>query len=186
MPSFGHVPQSGVVARQRLTPPLVSGLVPAGHERGSLLHHSAERHLLVAAQGQGDVRDSDAELTEWRPWSLPSLRKAYNEAKRKSRKMGAPRRRSNHKARRSCRFTTGTIRVEAGGGHVTLPRLGTIRVHDRSNSLRERIASGTARILSATVRHERGRWFVGLPGRGEAELGPRGPARLVGRCRPRC
>ncbi|MFG2078594.1 IS607 family element RNA-guided endonuclease TnpB [Nonomuraea maritima] len=60
----------------------------------------------------------------------------------------------------ACRFTTGTIRVDADGRHVTLPRLGTIRVHERTDGLRDRIAAGTARILSATVRHERGRWHV--------------------------
>ncbi len=141
----------------------------------------------------------EAELTPWRPWSLPSLRKAFNEAKRtdprfagwwgenskeaystglanaaaafdnyakskngkrKGKPVGAPRRKSKRKARLACRFTTGAIRVEPDGRHVTLPRLGTIRVHERADALRERIAAGTARILSVTVRHERGRWFV--------------------------
>ncbi|MFI6495736.1 IS607 family element RNA-guided endonuclease TnpB, partial [Streptomyces sp. NPDC050564] len=62
----------------------------------------------------------------------------------------------------ACRFTTGTIRVETGGRHVTLPRLGTIRVHEPTGKLLTRVQAGTARILSATVRHERGRWFVSL------------------------
>ncbi|WP_406368636.1 IS607 family element RNA-guided endonuclease TnpB [Streptomyces sp. NBC_00647] len=140
-----------------------------------------------------------AELTEWRPWSLPSLRKAFNEAKRTDprfaswweenskeaystglanasaafdnyakskngkrcgRRMGAPRFKSKRKARLSCRFTTGTIRVDADGRHVTLPRLGTIRTHEPVAGLLARVQAGTARILSATVRHERGRWFV--------------------------
>jgi putative transposase len=141
----------------------------------------------------------EAELTPWRPWSLPSLRKAFNEAKhadprfadwwaenskeaystgltnaaaafdnyskskrgkRQGRKVGSPRFKSKRKARLSCRFTTGTIRVDVDGRHVTLPRLGTVRVHERADNLRDRLAAGTARILSATVRHERGRWFV--------------------------
>ncbi|WP_406364606.1 IS607 family element RNA-guided endonuclease TnpB [Streptomyces sp. NBC_00645] len=139
------------------------------------------------------------ELTEWRPWSLPSLRKAFNEAKRTDprfaswweenskeaystglanasaafdnyakskngkrcgRRMGAPRFKSKRKARLSCRFTTGTLRVDADGRHVTLPRLGTIRTHEPVAGLLARVQAGTARILSATVRHERGRWFV--------------------------
>ncbi|MFI6495724.1 IS607 family element RNA-guided endonuclease TnpB [Streptomyces sp. NPDC050564] len=138
-------------------------------------------------------------LTEWRPWSLPTLRKAFNEAKhtdprfahwwaenskeayntglanaaaafdnyaksrqgkRKGRKVGMPRRKSKRKARLACRFTTGTIRIEADGRHVTLPRLGTIRLHEKAEGLREPIAAGTARILSASIRYERGRWFV--------------------------
>ncbi|WP_256960368.1 IS607 family element RNA-guided endonuclease TnpB, partial [Streptomyces scabiei] len=138
-------------------------------------------------------------LTEWRPWSLPSLRKAFNQAKhadprfcgwwednskeaystglagaaaafdnyakskqgkRRGKQVGMPRFKSKRKARLSCRFTTGTIRVEADGRHVTLPRLGTIRVHEPTAKLLNRVQAGTARILSATVRHERGRWLV--------------------------
>ncbi|MGW0631525.1 IS607 family element RNA-guided endonuclease TnpB [Streptomyces sp. NPDC002758] len=138
-------------------------------------------------------------LTQWRPWSLPALRKAFNaikttdarfanwweenskeayntglsnaaaafdnyakskQGKRRGKKVGTPRFKSKRKARLACRFTTGTIRVEQDGRHVTLPRLGTMRVHERADSLRDRITAGTARILSATVRHERGRWFV--------------------------
>ncbi|MEU9837562.1 IS607 family element RNA-guided endonuclease TnpB [Streptosporangium sp. NPDC048047] len=139
------------------------------------------------------------ELTSWRPWSLPSLRKAFNEAKRtdpmfsawweenskeayntglanaaaafdnyakskqgkrKGARMGAPRFKSKRKARLSCRFTTGTIRIDTDGRHVTLPRLGTIRTHEPTVKLLACVQAGTARILSATVRHERGRWLV--------------------------
>lgn len=71
-----------------------------------------------------------------------------------------PRYKSKRKARLSCRFTTGILRVGADGRHVTLPRLGAIRVHECADTLRDRLAAGTARILSATVRYERGRWFV--------------------------
>ncbi|MFF3469237.1 IS607 family element RNA-guided endonuclease TnpB [Streptomyces sp. NPDC002619] len=138
-------------------------------------------------------------LTQWRRWSLPALRKAFNaikttdarfanwweenskeayntglanaaaafdnyakskQGKRRGKKVGTPRFKPKRKARLACRFTTGTIRVEQDGRHVTLPRLGTMRVHERADSLRDRITAGTARILSATVRHERGRWFV--------------------------
>ncbi|MHB9858127.1 IS607 family element RNA-guided endonuclease TnpB [Streptomyces sp. YIM S03343] len=141
----------------------------------------------------------ETELTGWRPWSLPSLRKAFNvakhvdprfagwwqenskeaystglanasaafdnyarskNAKRRGRKIGMPRFKAKRKARLSCRFTTGTIRVEADGRHVTLPRLGTIRTHEPTASLLARVQAATARILSATVRHERGRWFA--------------------------
>ncbi|MET9896987.1 IS607 family element RNA-guided endonuclease TnpB, partial [Streptomyces sp. NPDC006465] len=141
----------------------------------------------------------EADLTEWRPWSLPALRKAFNAAKhtdprfaswweenskeaystglanaaaafdnyakskqgrRKGKRVGMPRFKSKRKARLSCRFTTGTIRVDADGRHVTLPRLGVIRTHEPTGKLLSRVQAGTARILSATVRHERGRWFV--------------------------
>ncbi|MFB7757665.1 IS607 family element RNA-guided endonuclease TnpB [Streptomyces sp. NPDC056121] len=141
----------------------------------------------------------EAGLTQWRPWSLPSLRKAFNAAKhtdprfahwwaenskeaystglanasaafdnyakskqgkRHGPKMGAPRFKSKRKARLACRFTTGTIRVDADGRHVTLPRLGTIRTCEPTVKLLTRIQAEKARVLSATVRHERGRWFV--------------------------
>ncbi|SCE54881.1 putative transposase, partial [Streptomyces sp. di188] len=131
-------------------------------------------------------------LTEWRPWSLPALRKAFNEAKhtdprfsawweenskeaystglanasaafdnyakskngkRKGARMGVPRFKPKRKARLACRFTTGVIRVDADGRHVTLPRLGTIRTHEPTVKLLARVQAGTARILSATVRH---------------------------------
>lgn len=130
---------------------------------------------------------SDADLTPSVSWSLYSLRKAWNAAKdtvapwwrecskeafntgldalaraldawsksrrgkRKGRPVGFPRFRSKRKARPSVRFTTGAIRCETT--HAVLPRLGRIKLHERS------VATG-ARVLSATVRFERGRWFV--------------------------
>ncbi|MEV6655055.1 IS607 family element RNA-guided endonuclease TnpB [Streptomyces sp. NPDC051219] len=150
-------------------------------------------------KAEGTYGVLDDQLTPWRPWSLPALRKAFNETKRtdprfaawweenseeayntglanaaaafdsyskskrgrrRGKPVGMPRRKSKHKARLSCRFTTGTIRLEADRRHVTLPRLGTIRTHESTRKLERRVANGTARLLSATVRHERGRWFV--------------------------
>ncbi|QDO05252.1 IS607 family element RNA-guided endonuclease TnpB [Streptomyces sp. S1D4-23] len=152
-------------------------------------------------RAEGSYNIPEAELTQWRPWSLPALRKAFNAAKhtdprfadwwqenskeaystglanaaaafdnyskskrgqRKGTRVGMPRFKSKDRARPACRFTTGTIRVEADHRHVTLPRLGTIRTHESTRKLQRRIENGTARILSATVRFERGRWFVSL------------------------
>ncbi|MEO3785936.1 IS607 family element RNA-guided endonuclease TnpB [Actinocorallia sp. B10E7] len=142
---------------------------------------------------------SGEELTEWRPWSLPELRKAFNEAKRtdprfadwwaenskeaystglagaaaafdnyaKSKqgrrrggRVGRPRYKAKHKTPLSCRFTTGTIRLEPDRRHITLPRLGTMRTHESTRKLHRRLVAGTARILAATVGYERGRWLV--------------------------
>ncbi|SBT89677.1 putative transposase [Streptomyces sp. DI166] len=142
---------------------------------------------------------AEESLTEWRPWSLPSLRKAFNEAKhtdprfsawweenskeaystglanasaafdnyakskqgkRRGKRVGTPRFKPKRKTRPACRFTTGTIRVDTDGRHVTLPRLGTIRTHEPTVKLLAHVQAGTARVLSATVRHERGRWSV--------------------------
>ncbi|MFJ6408775.1 IS607 family element RNA-guided endonuclease TnpB [Streptomyces hydrogenans] len=89
--------------------------------------------------------------------------------KRRGKKMGAPRFKAKRKARPTCRFTTGTIRVE-DGRHVTLPRLGTIRTHEHTVSLLRRVQAGTARVLSAAVRYERGRWFVSFQAEVKREL----------------
>ncbi|MFG2036479.1 RNA-guided endonuclease TnpB family protein [Dactylosporangium sp. NPDC048998] len=63
------------------------------------------------------------------------------------------------RARRSARFTTGAIRIDADRRHVVLPRLGRIRTHESTRKLSRRIAAGTAQILSATVTETAGRWF---------------------------
>lgn len=64
------------------------------------------------------------------------------------------------RSRRSVRFTTGTLRVDADRHHVTLPRLGRIRTHESTRKLARRIEAGTARLLSATLTEESsGRWF---------------------------
>ncbi|WP_406190980.1 hypothetical protein OG331_50270 [Streptomyces sp. NBC_01017] len=68
-----------------------------------------------------------------------------------------PRFKSKRKACLACRFTTGTLRVESDGRHVTLPWLGTIRTRERTAELLGRVQAGKARVLSAAVRHERGR-----------------------------
>ncbi|MEU0070717.1 IS607 family element RNA-guided endonuclease TnpB [Streptomyces sp. NPDC006332] len=159
-----------------------------------------------AEQSYGIPED---QLTEWRPWSLPSLRKAFNEdkrtnprfagwwdenskeayntglanasaafdnyaksksGKRKGRKIGIPRFKPKRKARLTCRFTTGTIRVEPDGHHVTLPRIGTVRLHEHRCDLRALIVAGNMRILSATARWDRGRWFVSLQVEARHEL----------------
>ncbi|WP_406468794.1 IS607 family element RNA-guided endonuclease TnpB [Streptomyces sp. NBC_01594] len=151
-----------------------------------------------AEQSYGICED---ELTQWRSWSLPSLRKAFNEDKRtnprfadwweenskeayntglagasaafenyaksksgrrKGPRMGIPRFKSKRTARPTCRFTTGTIRIEPDGHHITLPRIGTVRLHENRADLRALIETGNMRILSATVSLDRGRWFVAL------------------------
>ncbi|MCX5563688.1 IS607 family element RNA-guided endonuclease TnpB [Streptomyces sp. NBC_00038] len=94
--------------------------------------------------------------------------------KRKGRKMGIPRFKTLRRARRTCRFTTGVIRIEPDGRHITLPRLGMIRLHEHRPDLVALIEAGELRILSATVRLEHERWFVSF--QVEQRL-PAGPAR---------
>jgi putative transposase len=76
--------------------------------------------------------------------------------------MGFPRFKTKTGAVKKFSFTTGAIRVEPDRHHITLPRLGAIRTHESTRKLARRLTVGTARILKATVRFERGRWLVSL------------------------
>jgi putative transposase len=97
------------------------------------------------------------------------------------RRVGFPRLKGKRGTRQACRFTTGTIRVEADRHHVTLPRLGTIRTHESTRKLARRVEGGTARILAATVSAQAGRWFVAFTVVVDrAELRPQQPAAIVG------
>jgi putative transposase len=55
--------------------------------------------------------------------------------------------------------TTGDPRLRGDRKHVTLPRVGTITTHESTRTLARRVETGTARILSATVRRDAGRWY---------------------------
>jgi putative transposase len=57
-----------------------------------------------------------------------------------------------------CRFTTGAIRVD-DERHLTVPRIAKVRTCEATTALLERLSAGTARILSATVSCEAGRWY---------------------------
>jgi putative transposase len=111
------------------------------------------------------------------PWWAENSKESYNsgldalarglDAWDKSRKgkragaaVGFPRFKTA-RSRRSVRFTTGAIRVEADRHHVVLPRLGRIRTHEPAGKLARRVEAGTARILSATLSEDSsGRWHV--------------------------
>jgi putative transposase len=83
-----------------------------------------------------------------------------------------PRFKSRRGGRAAVRFTTGVIRVEADRKHVTLPRLGTIKLHESAGKLARRLERGTARILSATVsRDSRDRWQVAFCAQVRRSLG---------------
>ena len=92
-------------------------------------------------------------LTNWQ---------ASKNGTRRGPRMGFPRFKTKTGAAKAFSFTTGVIRIEPDRHHITLPRVGTIRTHENTRKLARRIAVGNARILKATVRFERGRWFVSL------------------------
>ncbi|WP_203925065.1 IS607 family element RNA-guided endonuclease TnpB, partial [Rugosimonospora africana] len=95
--------------------------------------------------------------------------------KRAGRHVGFPRFKSRRRTTPSVRFTTGAIRVEPDRMHVVLPRLGRLKLHESARKLARRLEAGTARIMSATVRRDGGRWHVAFTV--EVERADRAPAR---------
>ncbi|GIJ53892.1 transposase [Virgisporangium aurantiacum] len=101
--------------------------------------------------------------------------------KRKGPSVRFPRFKSKHRDPLSCTFTTGAIRIEADRRHVTLPRLGMLRLHESARKLARRIEAGTARVLSATVKRDGNRWFVSFACEvDKAERTPARPDAVVG------
>jgi putative transposase len=78
---------------------------------------------------------------------------------RRGRKIRHPRFKGR-RARRSCRFTTGAFGLTTDRRHVRLPRIGAVRTHESTRKLARHLEAGTARILAATLSHQRGRWHV--------------------------
>lgn len=100
---------------------------------------------------------------------------------RAGRPVGFPRFKSRRRATPSVRFTTGAIRVEPDHLHVVLPRLGRLKLHEPARKLARRLDNGTARIMSATVRRDGGRWHVSFTVEAErAERTPDRPGSVVG------
>jgi putative transposase len=76
---------------------------------------------------------------------------ASRAGKRAGRRAGFPRFAKKGRDRDRVTFTTGAIRVEPDRRHVTLPRVGTVRVHENTRRLQRLLAKGRARILAVTV-----------------------------------
>jgi putative transposase len=158
-----------------------------GHARAVLEQRAAERTYGIAEAELTPVlgwslpalrREWNARKQDAAPWWAENSKEAYNtgldglaralDGWNKSRRgaragkaVGFPRFKTKARSRASVRFTTGTIRVEPGRHHVTLPRLGTMKTHETTRKLARRIENGTARILSATAARDRaGRWYV--------------------------
>ncbi|MCY9555942.1 transposase, partial [Paenibacillus apiarius] len=101
--------------------------------------------------------------------------------KRAGKPVGFPRFKSRRRATPSVRFTTGAIRVEPDRKHVVLPRLGRLKLHESARKLARRLDNGTARIMSATVRRDGGRWHVSFTVEVErTERQPAHPSSVVG------
>lgn len=101
---------------------------------------------------------------------------------RKGPKVGFPRFKKKS-GRKSVTFTTGVIRVEADRKHITLPRIGTVHVHESTRKLARLLEAGRAVITTATVSQHRGRWQVALVAHIDAPARPR-QARRVNLTKP--
>jgi putative transposase len=113
--------------------------------------------------------------------ALARALEAFSKAKKGERAgtVGFPRAKKRW-SQRKCRFTTGAIHV-VDDRHVQLPRIGQIRSKEPAMKLRRLLDEGRARILSATISDEAGRWFVSFTCEVErAELPARSPDAVVG------
>ncbi len=70
---------------------------------------------------------------------------------RRGRRVGFPKFAKKGRDRDRVTFTTGAIRIEPDRRHVTLPRIGTVRVHENTRRLQRLIGKSRARILAVTV-----------------------------------
>ena len=78
--------------------------------------------------------------------------------KRRGAKVAFPKFKARRRARPSCRFGTGAIRVD-DRSHVVLPRIGRIKTHEPTTALLDKVAAGRARVLAATVSFDGRRWY---------------------------
>ncbi|MGH3836470.1 MAG: IS607 family element RNA-guided endonuclease TnpB [Pseudonocardiaceae bacterium] len=100
----------------------------------------------------GGLANLAAALSNW---------SASKSGKRAGPNVAFPRFKSRH-SRLTCRFTTGAVGLGPDRRHIQLPRIGLVRTHESTRKLARRVDNGTARIRSATLSWQRGRWHVAL------------------------
>ena len=77
-------------------------------------------------------------------------------------RVGRPRFKSKHRARRSFQVHGSTLRV-SDAHHVVLPKIGPVKTHESTRKLLRRVSKGTARVVRGTVsQHSDGRWYIAL------------------------
>jgi putative transposase len=101
-------------------------------------------------------------LQQWPGWARPGAEELdrLEKGAPEGPPQGFPTWKKKGRARDSCRFTTGQIKVLTDRKHVHLPRLGVLKTHESTRKLARRLEQGTARILAATVTRTADRWFV--------------------------
>ena len=126
--------------------------------------------------------------SEVAPWWPENSKEAYNSGldalarglrawsdsragKRRGPKVGFPHFKTRRRARPSCRFTTGALRVD-DATHVVLPRIGRVKTHEPTVALLGKVTAGTARVLAATVSFDGSRWFCAFTVEADRVVGP--------------
>lgn len=122
-------------------------------------------------------REWNRSKDEVAPWWMENSKEAYSSGldglaralknwadsragRRSGHPAGFPRPKRKGRARDSCRFTTGPLKVLADRKHVHLPRIGVIKTHESTRKLARRLEQGTARIVAATISRRADRWYV--------------------------
>lgn len=87
---------------------------------------------------------------------------ASRSGKRGGRRMGRPRFKAKHRARRAFQVHGETLQV-VDAHHLKLPKIGQVKTHESTRKLLRRITKGTARIVRGTIAQDsRGRWHIAL------------------------
>lgn len=158
----------------------------------------AERTYGVRDDQMTEVPWSLPELRRWwnkvkderAPWWRENSKEAYNSGldaltrglkawsasrsgKRRGPAIAFPKFKARHRARLSCRFSTGAIRVD-DRAHVVLPRIGRVKTHEPVTALLGKVIAGQARVLAATVSFDGRRWYCSFTV--QVERDPRPPA----------
>lgn len=134
----------------------------------------------------GLVNAWNAAKREVAPWWVENSKEAYSTGcinfatalkNCRAGRTRMPKFKSRHRSRLACRFSDGkAVRMQTGRRHVLLPRLGWVRTAESTRKLTRKLEAGAARIRSATLSFQRGRWHVSL----SVEVPDAGPVPRVG------
>jgi putative transposase len=129
----------------------------------------AERTPWINTSAYGLRRAWNAAKQQVAPWWAENSKEAYSTgcanlatslSNRRAGRARMPRFKAKRRANLSCRFTTGSFGLIRDRRHVQLPVIGVIRTHESTRKLARHVEAGTARIRSATLSFQRGRWHV--------------------------
>jgi putative transposase len=158
-----------------------------GETAGRVFVAAADGTITKQVMGLAWRHEVSAQVFEEAAVDLSRALAAYSHAKagtRKGRQVGFPRRKRKGRCRDGFRLrnkhgTGGACLIRVGEGHprcVTLPRIGTVRVHDDTRRLRrllrpvehlhpdtrQLVIAPRAKVLFATVSRHGSRWYVSL------------------------